>query len=134
VDAAVGVAAARRAIRVDGPLPAPGPLVVVELRPAPSIAAGPAQHGLAAVLDGVETVELAASPRDPARSHGRDCHAGAHRHEWEQEAVATPIAAAPRALVGRGRFAVVAAAWRVGVTHGAGRANFVAAAEVLSGR
>ena len=136
--AEVGIAAARRATRVEGTVEVRRPVVVVELRPEPSIAAGPAQHGLAAALDGAETVELAAPPRDPAALvEGRTpviVTRDAHRHRWQQEAVSTLVAAAPNAVV----VDVGVPVWRPhGVAgyiaiHGAGRANLAAAAEALA--
>jgi beta-N-acetylhexosaminidase len=136
--AEVGLAAARRATRVEGTVDVRGPVVVIELRPQPSIAAGPVQHGLGAALDGAETVELAAPPRDAAALvEGRTpviVTRDAHRHRWQQDAVSTLVAAAPNAVV----VEVGVPVWRPEgaagyiATHGAGRANLAAAAEALA--
>jgi beta-N-acetylhexosaminidase len=130
-DTEVGLEAARRALWVEGAVELTRPPLVVELRPEPSIAAGPARHRLGDVL-GAETV----SPTE-ALAHGerqvvlvvRD----AHRHEWEREAAAQVLAAAPDAVVvetGIPLWRPPRAAGYV-ATNGAGRVNLEAAAEVL---
>jgi beta-N-acetylhexosaminidase len=127
----VGLEAARRALRVEGAVELTRPLFVVELRPEPSIAAGPARHSLGDVL-GAETVSLT-----EALAHGerqivlvlRD----AHRHEWERDAAEQVLAAAPDAVVvetGLPLWRPPRAAGYV-ATNGAGRVNLEAAAEVL---
>ena len=129
----IGLAAARRALRVAGAAKLTRPPVVVELTPEPSIAAGPAEHGLGDVL-GVDTV------RTDGGQHGvpadrqlvlvlRD----AHRHEWERHAAEQLLAAAPDAVVVETGLPF----WRPDggagwiSTHGQGRANLEAAAELL---
>jgi beta-N-acetylhexosaminidase len=128
----VGLEAARRALRVEGAVELTRLPLVVELRPEPSIAAGPARHSLGDVL-GAETLSL-----DEALAHGerqivlvlRD----AHRHEWERDAAEQLLAAAPDAVVvetGIPLWRPVRAAGYV-ATNGAGRVNLEAAAEVLA--
>jgi beta-N-acetylhexosaminidase len=127
----VGLEAARRALRVEGAVELTRPPFVVELRPEPSIAAGPARHSLGDVL-GAETVSLT-----EALAHGerqvvlvlRD----AHRHEWERDAAEQVLAAAPDAVVvetGIPLWRPPRAAGYV-ATNGAGRVNLQAAAEAL---
>jgi beta-N-acetylhexosaminidase len=133
----VGLEAARRALRAEGAVQLSRPPLVVELAPEPSIAAGPASHGLGDAL-AVETVRLAAPPGDAAAlDHGgrqvvlvlRD----AHRHAWERDAAEQLLAAAPDAVVVETGIPL----WRPNAaagylaTYGAGRVNFEAAAEAL---
>jgi beta-N-acetylhexosaminidase len=130
--AGVGLEAARRALRAEGAVELTRPPLVVELRPEPSIAAGPARHSLGDVL-GAQTVSLT-----EALAHGerqivfvlRD----AHRHEWERDAAEQLLAAAPDAVVvetGMPLWRPSRAAGYV-ATNGAGRVNLEAAAEVLA--
>ena len=125
----VGLAAARRALRVEGVVELSRPPVVVELTPEPPIAAGPARHGLGDAL-GAETVRSDGVPADRQLVLVlRD----AHRHEWERETAELLIAAAPDAVVVETGLPLWwpshAAGWIA--THGYGRANLKAAAEVL---
>jgi beta-N-acetylhexosaminidase len=127
----VGLEAARRALRVEGAAELTCPPLVVELLPEPSIAAGPASHGLGDVL-GVEPVSQA-----EALDHGgrqlvlvlRD----AHRHEWQREAAEQVLAAAPDAVVVETGIPLWRPSGGAGyvATNGAGRASFEAAAEAL---
>jgi len=127
----VGLEAARRALRVEGRVELTRPPLVVELRPEPSIAAGPARHRLGDVL-GVETVS-------PAEALGRDERQvvlvlrDAHRHEWERDAAEQVLAAAPDAVVVETGIPLWRPARAAGyvATNGAGRVNFEAAAAVL---
>ena len=128
----VGLAAARRALRAEGAVELSRPPVVVELTPEPSIAAGPAEHGLGEVL-GAETVRADGIPADRQLVLVlRD----AHRHEWERAAAEQLLAAAPDAVVVETGLPF----WRPDggagwiATHGQGRANLEAAAELLRGR
>ena len=131
----VGLEAARRALRAEGAVELARPPLVVELRPEPSIAAGPARHGLGDVL-GAETVRLTGSPTAPLDHGGRQVVLvlrDAHRHEWEREAAEQVLATAPDAVVVETGIPL----WRPRrapgyvATNGAGRVNFEAAAEVL---
>ena len=127
----VGLEAARRALRVEGRVELTRPPLVVELRPEPSIAAGPARHRLGDVL-GVETVS-------PAEALGRDERQvvlvlrDAHRHEWERDAAEQVLASAPDAVVVETGIPLWRPARAAGyvATNGAGRVNFEAAAAVL---
>jgi beta-N-acetylhexosaminidase len=140
-----GRTAARRAIRVMGPEPAPvrGALVV-ELRPRPNVAAGEPPSGLGEALaerdpaTAVVTLrEGDALPPDLGRN-GRPLVAvvrDAGRHPWQRAALDELLARRPGALV-------VELGWpepppRAGtliVTHGASRASCAAAADLLVGR
>jgi beta-N-acetylhexosaminidase len=147
-DKGVGLEAARRAVHASGDPALARPPFVVELWPTPSIAAGPAGVGLGGVLaervPGTATVDLVGAPAngadllDDARRPDRQVVLvlrDAHRHEWERETAEAVLATTRDAVVvelglplwrPRGGAAYVA-------THGAGRANVTAAAEVLTG-
>jgi beta-N-acetylhexosaminidase len=73
VDRAAALAAAARAVRVDGDISLPAHPRVVELRPRANIAAGEAAHGIAAVV-----------VREGERVPGADVYLvrDAHRHPW----------------------------------------------------
>jgi beta-N-acetylhexosaminidase len=142
-DAGVGLEAARRALRASGAERLPGPPVVVELRPPPGFAAGAVPWGLGALLaerdaaatvlrldgpDGVPAALAAAAGR-PLVVVGRDLH----RHAAHAAAAGALLAARPDAVVVEmglphrppaGARAYVA-------THGAGRVNALAAADLL---
>ena len=128
---AVGLEAARRALRAEGAVALTRPPLVVELRPEPSIAAGPARHSLGDVLD-AETVSPTEAPAHGERQIVlvlRD----AHRHEWERDAAEQLLAAAPDTVVvetGIPLWHPPRAAGYV-ATNGAGRVNLEVAAEVL---
>jgi beta-N-acetylhexosaminidase len=128
---AVGLEAARRALRVEGAVEPARPPVVVELRPEPSIAAGPARHSLGDVL-GVETV----SPAEALARRERQIVLvlrDAHRHEWERETADQVLAAAPDAIVVETGIPLWRPSRAAGyvATNGAGRVNYEAAAAVL---
>jgi beta-N-acetylhexosaminidase len=135
-DRALGLAAARRALRVEGDVAVGSPPVVVELQPKPSIAAGPGGRGLGAAVSrrlpdtDVIVLQTGSEPFNPPASRPlvlvvRD----ATRHQWQPEVAS---ALAPAVLVETGL-----PGWRPdGVsawieTNGAGRVNLEAAAEVL---
>jgi beta-N-acetylhexosaminidase len=131
----LGAEVARRALTVEGNIRLSGPPLVVELRPAASIAAGRAQHGLADVLDSSEGVVLAKGTIAPV-PEGRPLVVvvrDAHRHVWERELVERLLAGAPEAVV----VEIGLPVWRPKgtayiATHGGGRANLEAAARALS--
>lgn len=103
---AVGVDAARRALRVrDAPVLAGDPLVI-ELLPAANVAAGELAYGLADLWPGAAGVRLHARPPDvrgvlqpagdrPVVVVARDLA----RHEWQRASVADLLAARPEAVV-----------------------------------
>jgi beta-N-acetylhexosaminidase len=129
----VGLEAARRALRVEGTVDLVRPPLVVDLRPEPSIAAGPAHHRLGDVL-GTETV----SPADALARGERQVVLvvrDAHRHEWEREAAEQVLDAAPDAVVVETGIPLWRPSRAAGyvATSGAGRVNLEAAAEVLAG-
>ncbi|MEO3778659.1 glycoside hydrolase family 3 N-terminal domain-containing protein [Micromonospora sp. B11E3] len=144
----VGLAAARRAVRVTAGPYAPGlPLAaaphVVEFEPPRNIAIGAeTPWGVAApltdLLPGTTSVRVAADPpADPAvGAAGRPLVLvvrDLHRHDWMRAAVRRALAARPDAVVVElGVPALVTGAVHV-ATHGATRAAARAAAELLAG-
>jgi len=145
VEADIGLAAARRAIRVVGEAQLSRPPLVVELEPEPGMAAGPLSQGpgdwFRNVVPDTEVVRLRDGAVDAALSvlDGRQLvivTRDAHRHAWEREAA--------EALVARSVDAVVVEIglpyWKPSggaaflATYGAGRVNVEAAAELLYGR
>jgi beta-N-acetylhexosaminidase len=131
-DLEAGAESARRALEAEGDVSLPATPFVVELWPHATIAAGPAHHGLGELL-GAETVRVHEGEPfppvdDPARAVVvvRD----AHRHAWQRELVPAGVVVVETGVP----------AWRPPdargyvVTHGAGRANLAAAAELLSPR
>jgi beta-N-acetylhexosaminidase len=120
--AELGLAAARRALRVEGDTRLAGPARVVDLLPEPNIAAGVAEHSLAELLGG----------GDPA---GRTVVVlrDAHRYQWARAETERILAEHPDAIVVETGLPL----WRPPsarayvATHGAGRANLAAAAERL---
>jgi beta-N-acetylhexosaminidase len=129
-DCEAGAEAARRALRVEGdPRAGPGALVV-ECRPEATIAAGESGHGLAELLPAAEVVCLGEGDPLPDSAGRRLALVvrDAHRHAWQRDLVR------PGAIVVETGLPV----WRPEgatayvVTHGAGRANLEALAELLS--
>jgi beta-N-acetylhexosaminidase len=130
-DREAGREAARRALRVEGDPAGGDDVVVLELWPAPTIAAGQARHGLGELL-GAETIRLREGDPPPLLDPGRPTIVvlrDAHRHPWQRE------------LAGRGAVVVETGLpeWRPPearafvATFGAGRVNLEAAAELLRG-
>jgi beta-N-acetylhexosaminidase len=139
-DPELGLDAARRALEIDGDVALRRRAVVIELRPAASIAAGEPQNSLAAVL-GADEIRLTEPPADaPGLLAGRGAVQpvvvvrDAHRHQWEQATVDALLAAAPETIV----VEVGVPLWRPDAaylaTHGRGRVNLAAAAEQLLSR
>ena len=132
-----GAEAARRALDVAGDVTVSGPILVLELVPEANIAAGEALHGLADVLPDAVTVRLDDEPADLAALlaayEGRRLVVVARdagRHAWQEAVVAAARTVRPNAIVVETGIPGDRAAI---VTHGAGRANLVAAAAALSG-
>ncbi|HEY7208123.1 MAG TPA: glycoside hydrolase family 3 N-terminal domain-containing protein [Gaiellaceae bacterium] len=136
-DRSVGLEVARRALLSSGEVHVGERPLVVELVPRANIAAGAAAHGLGDLLPRGQVVRIHEGEPLPDGDSTRPlvlvvCDAG--RHEWQQEAA--------RVLLGRHERTVVvetglpgwtpAAATGHVVTHGAGRVNLQAAAEVLA--
>jgi GrpB-like predicted nucleotidyltransferase (UPF0157 family) len=131
-DRSVGLAAAQRALLVEGDAALTRPALVVELVSEPTQAAGEVPASLGARLDGAETVALREAPAELPASHRqlvlvlRD----AHRHAWQRETAGALLSRAPDAIVvetgvplwrPEGGAAYIA-------TFGAGRVNLEAAA------
>jgi beta-N-acetylhexosaminidase len=140
-DRSVGAEAAARALRVEGDVQLSGPAQVVELRPEPGIAAGPADHDLGSLLrarrEDAEVVTLGGWP-ESLDGDGRRLVVvmrDAHRHEWQRRAVESLLRDRPDAVVvetGLPFWRPESAAGYV-VTNGAGRVNLEAAVERLTG-
>jgi beta-N-acetylhexosaminidase len=150
-DRASGLEAARRAIRTRGRAMVGPDAVVVELRPDPSIPAGAVPWGLGGALaahDPTVTVIPCHHPGAPSgdttaaalasRAHGRPLVLvvrDLHRHAWQRELTAGLLALRPDAVVAEMGVPALPPQGAAGVlcTHGAGRVNAEAAAEVLLG-
>jgi beta-N-acetylhexosaminidase len=122
VNPSVGLDAARRALVAVGDPRLDGPARVVELSPEPNIAAGPHEHSLATALGASgDDGRLVIVVRD------------AHRHDWVRRETERLLAESPDAIVVETGLPV----WRPAgghayvATHGAGRVNLDAAAELL---
>ncbi|MFF5204979.1 glycoside hydrolase family 3 N-terminal domain-containing protein [Streptosporangium sp. NPDC000396] len=146
VDSAVGLEAARRAVRAEGDVVLRGPAAVVELRAPANVVAGEAYWSVADQLGrleladrGVRVDEHGPGPDKVLALAGqrrlvivvRD----AYRHPWQRAWVRKVIAARPDAvLVGVGMPDDAELAGRSSVlTFGAGRSNIQAAVELLAG-
>jgi beta-N-acetylhexosaminidase len=148
-DRACGLAAARRAIRTRGRVRVGPGAVVVELRPEPSIPAGEVPWGLGGALaahDPTVTVIPRHDDGPPAggaaelagRADGRPLVVvvrDLHRHAWQRELMAGLLALRHDAVVVEMGVPVLAPDGAAGqvCSHGAGRVNAEAAAEVLFG-
>jgi beta-N-acetylhexosaminidase len=128
-DREAGAEAASRALRAEGDATLDGKPLVVELWPEPTIAAGEADHGLGELMH-AETIRLREGDALPSLDPGRPLVLvlrDAHRHRWQRE------------LVPPGSIVVETGLpeWRPAdarafvATHGAGRANLEAAAELF---
>ena len=134
---ALGLAAARRALRVVGDVRIGAAPVLVELDPAPTIAVGRTAWGLTGLLPGA--VEHRLGPDDPVPPLPADrpvvvVARDATRVGWVGRAVTALLAARPDAVVvemGLPGPPPPARGWVA--TAGASRASALAAAEVLTG-
>lgn len=137
-DDAIGVAAARRAVAVEGDVTVGAAPVVVELAAAPTIAAGPVGYGFA---DAVRRVwpDAACVHDGFVNGNGRPIVLvlrDAARRPKQQAAARELVARRPDAVVVETGYP----GWRPAgargyvTTHGAGRVNLDAAADVLAGR
>ena len=116
----VGLEAARRAIRSEGEVALRRRARVVELLPEPSIAAGEARHGLASLLGSADDGQLVVVVQD------------AHRHPLQRRQAEELLASEPDAVL----VELGVPEWRPPTsgyvaTHGRGRVNLEAAAELL---
>jgi beta-N-acetylhexosaminidase len=143
-DPAVGLAAARRGLLVDGRVRVGREAVVVQLQPPAGMAAGVVPWGVAAALAerGIDVRRLAYERGPIALQEVLSAAAGRslvitvrdlHRHPWQGAAVESLLRARPDAvLVEMGLPAVrPAAAAAYVATHGASRVSGLAAAEAL---
>ena len=143
-DRQVGLAAARKALRVDGDVRVGDDVVVVQLIPHSSMASGVIPWGLAEPLAGrgarVTNIELREGPIDLGRisrqAGGRSLVLtvrNLHRHEWQQRAAAALLEMRPDAVVVEMGLPACrpAGASAYITTSGAARVCAVAAAEVM---
>jgi beta-N-acetylhexosaminidase len=145
-DRAIGLDAARRALRATGVAPLTGSPVVVELRPEPSIAVGRVPWGLGEVLAERDAAVTVLHVEDPsgaaaavAAADGRPLVVvvrDLHRHPAHAAAADAIVARRPDAIVVEMGVPVrrPAGARAFLDTHGAARASAVAAADLLVGR
>ncbi|TMD89617.1 MAG: glycoside hydrolase family 3 protein [Chloroflexi bacterium] len=140
-DRAIGLAAARRAVRAEGKVRIDGSPVVVQLRSTPSQAAGVVPWGVAeplaqlgAHVDAI-SVDETASVDVISAAAGRSLVLvvrNLHRHPWMAAAVEAALAQRPDAiLIEMGLPACRPAAANYVRTYGAARVCGIAAAEVL---
>jgi beta-N-acetylhexosaminidase len=141
-EAEVGLEAAHRALGVEGRPQLTKPPFVVELEPAPSMAAGPMPgpgEWLSRALPGTEVLRLSESGSNGVRVP-RDRQLvlvlrDAHRHPWQREIADKVLAKNRDAIV----LEVGVPYWRPKgggayiATHGAGRVNVEAAADTMVG-
>ncbi|HEV2218229.1 MAG TPA: glycoside hydrolase family 3 N-terminal domain-containing protein [Candidatus Dormibacteraeota bacterium] len=143
-DRTVGLAAARRALRVEGDLRVGDDVVVVQLSPESSMASGLIPWGLAEPLAGrgarVTKFEYSDGPIDldpiARKAGGRSLVVtvrNLHRHEWQQEAAAALLGMRPDSVVVEMGLPACrpAGATRYITTSGAARVCAIAAAEVM---
>jgi beta-N-acetylhexosaminidase len=146
-DRAIGLDVARRAVRAHGDVRLDGRLVVVQLQPTPNIAAGVVPWGITAALRalGAHVAHVGVTEE----TAGTDLLAGtvgravvvvardAHRFGWQRDVLTRILTARPETVVvemGLPGAGLPAGATNAVLTHGAGRVNGTAAAEVLLGR
>jgi beta-N-acetylhexosaminidase len=146
-DPGIGLAAARRAIKVEGSVRVAGNPVVIQLRSTPSQAAGVVPWGVADPLTRlgahVTAVEIDAPPENLEGIVGEAATRSLvlvvknlHRHPWMAALTEAVLVQRPDTiLVEMGLPACrPAAAAAYMATHGASRVSGIAAAEVLLGR
>ena len=136
----VGREAARRALRIEGDPRLEESAMVVEFRPEPLVAAGEQRFGLGDALrdrgrvSSVLRVERSGPAPGPAATPLVLVLRDAHRHSWQRAGAEELLAHRPDAVVVETGLPV----WRPPhfgayvVTHGAGRVNLEAAAEMLA--
>jgi beta-N-acetylhexosaminidase len=135
----IGLDAARRALLSEGKVTLARPPLVVELEAESSIAAGNANYGLGDALQAAEVIRLHEAPLDAwnllAEHFDRRLIVvmrDAHRHTWQRVAAQVFLEAAPDSVF----VELGVPAWRPDganyiATHGRGRVNLEAAAELL---
>ena len=140
-DPALGLEAARRAVRAEGSLGPPGPFFIVELEPPASIAAGRARHSLGELLRArsaaAEVVRVGEGqvPQTPDDRRLVVVVRDAHRVDWERETTERLLEATGGGVV----VEVGVPVWRPQrasgfiATYGSGRVNLEAAVERLLG-
>jgi beta-N-acetylhexosaminidase len=143
-DRTIGAAAARRAVRVRGEVAITGPPLVVELEPEPMVAAGPSMYGLGSAVRERRPASAVVSLRDAEADTGEVIRTAegrplvlvlrdAARHPWQRSVASELIDLRPDAVVVEtGLPGWIPERARASVeTHGAGRVNLEAAADLL---
>jgi beta-N-acetylhexosaminidase len=143
---AVGLLAARRALRAEGPVRVGPGALVIEATPDVSMAVGDVPWGLGAALARLDpravlvrcAPPVTAPPLDHAEAAGRPVVLvvrDLHRHQWQQDLAKMLLAARPDTVVVEmgwpGERPEGAAGWVR--TYGAGAVNGIAATEALLG-
>jgi beta-N-acetylhexosaminidase len=142
-DQEIGAVAARRAVLVRGDVALDTPPLVVELEPQPMVAAGRAAFGLGKVISERWPESRVVTLRDSSRDAGTVLQSAdarplvvvirdARRHPWQQSVANELVAARPDAVVVEtGLPGWLPASSASIATHGAGRVNLEAAADLL---
>jgi beta-N-acetylhexosaminidase len=146
-DRTIGLAAARQAIRARGDVALSGPPLVVELEPEPMVAAGPAGHGLGSAISARSPAASVVSVGDAATDAGAIVGSAedrplvlvlrdASRHPWQRSVASEIVGRRPDAVVVEtGLPGWIPERAQASVeTHGAGRVNLEAAADLLLAR
>lgn len=141
VDRGVGLDAARRAVEVVGSVALSRSPFVIELVPDAGIAAGPASHTFAKALSARDASTRATTVTGPEGVEAALAEANGHqlvlvvrdpeRFAWVAGAASNILASSPDAVVVDVGLPRRAPGARVVSTHGAGRVNYEAAAELL---
>jgi beta-N-acetylhexosaminidase len=143
-DRSIGAAAARRAVRVRGNVALAGPPLVVELEPEPMVAAGRSMYGLGSAIRERRPSSAVVSLHDAATDTGDVVRSAegrplvlvlrdAARHPWQRSVASELIDLRPDAVIvetGLPGWIPERASASV-ETHGAGRVNLEAAADLL---
>ena len=146
-DRTIGAVAARRAVRVRGDVALAGPPLVVQLEPEPMVAAGRSLHGFGDAIRERRPASAVVSLHDAAADTAEVVRSAegrplvivlrdAVRHTWQRSLASELVELCPDAVVVEtGLPGWMPERAKASVeTHGAGRVNLEAAADLLVGR